>query len=85
MFKALRDNGDLQKNLQSIFVGGWEPKSSTSHASTTGWNPRDEQKKDTVGSLGNGPELCWEASGDVVPLNLSAMTEEEKEVRQDGR
>jgi hypothetical protein len=31
--------------------------------------------------MGNGPELCWEASGGITPLNLISMTAEEKEVR----
>ncbi|KAI9819335.1 MAG: hypothetical protein M1832_004040 [Thelocarpon impressellum] len=75
MFKSLREAGELSRNVESIFVGGWEPK-AVNGSSRPGWSSREDLKKE---SLGTGPEVCWEPNGEVTPLGLYEMTEEEKD------
>ena len=76
MFRSLKEAGDLNRNLQGILMGGWEPKTANG-LNRPGWTSRDDHRKD---ALTNGPEVCWDSNGDVTPLGLFEMTDEEREV-----
>lgn len=76
LYKSQKDAGDLGKNVADLFVGGWTPGGLGLGSGPT-WNKREDNAKE------NGPnvDICWEAGGDVVPLGLTELTEQEKEVR----
>lgn len=73
MYKAQQESGSLGKHVEDYFVADWDPH--TVSASVNGaWGKRDDHKTSA------GPEVCWDHGGQVEPLNLSDMTESEKEV-----
>ncbi|KAI9849741.1 MAG: hypothetical protein M1838_006277 [Thelocarpon superellum] len=75
IYRTLKDAGELNKDLQSVLVAGWNPKAPNG-TTTAGWNTRDESRKD---GLINGPEICWEMTGEIDPLGFVEMTDEERE------
>jgi hypothetical protein len=77
IYKAQRDSGALDRNLEQLFSGGWNPYEQRDEA-VSSWDKRDKSKDQTA-----GPEICWNPQVDDDPLSLLDMTEEEKEVRPD--
>ena len=77
IYKAQRDSGALNRNLEQLFSGGWNPFEQRDAAVAT-WDKRDKSKDQIV-----GPEICWDHQVDEDPLSLLDMTEEEKEVSRD--
>lgn len=78
LFKAQSTtDGGLKDGLQTLYVGGWQPDLPNGTPSAT-WgrndHPRDNQP---------GPDICWDRSGNVEPLALVDMDDEEREVRGD--
>ncbi len=74
MYKAQRDTGILTKNVADYFVAEWNPH--IENASMNGvWGKRDDHKDNST-----GPEVCWDHGGEVEPLGLVDMTDDEKEV-----
>lgn len=48
------------------------------------WNPRDASgawKKDDQHKENTGPEICWDHAGQIQPLSLKEMDDDEKDVR----
>ena len=74
IYKAQRESGTLNKNLPELFLGGWNPSESRNGAAAS-WGRREDGKEQST-----GPDVCWESTGKVLPLGLSDMTDEEKEV-----
>lgn len=68
------DDG-LQDDLQSLYVGGWQPNGQNG-ASAPGWGRNDASREQPP-----GPDLCWEDDGSSDPLALTEMDNEEREVR----
>jgi hypothetical protein len=77
IYKAQRDSGALDRNLEQLFSGGWNPFEQRDEV-VTSWDKRDKGKDQTA-----GPEICWNPHVDDDPLSLLDMTDEEKEVRPD--
>lgn len=74
LYKAQRESGNLGKNVADYFVADWNPHVETS-AVNGAWGKRDDHR-DTP----SGPEVCWDHGGNVEPLGLIDMTDDEKEV-----
>ncbi|KAL8947303.1 MAG: hypothetical protein Q9222_006399 [Ikaeria aurantiellina] len=73
LFRAQAKTGSSNANINELFVEGWNP-ASVNGASNGGWSRKDEFKDGTI-----GPEICWDHGGNVQPLALVDMTEQEKE------
>ena len=74
IYKAQRDSGALDRNLEQLFSGGWNPFDQRDEA-VSPWDKRDRGKDQTA-----GPEICWNHQVEDDPLSLLDMTDEEKEV-----
>lgn len=57
-------------------MADWNPRDGSS--STGAWGKKDDQLKENS----SGPEICWDHAGQVQPLALKDMNEEEKDVRK---
>lgn len=77
IYKAQKVSGKLGKNIADLIVGGWQPGNVMTGSSSL-WNQKDEPGKES----GSGPEICWDVNGDISPLCLREMSDEEKEVIQ---
>ncbi|KAL4920183.1 hypothetical protein BDW62DRAFT_177829 [Aspergillus aurantiobrunneus] len=73
LYKAQRDTGILTKNVADYFVADWNPHIETPSLNGA-WGKRDDHKDDP-----SGPEVCWDHGGQVEPLGLMDMTDDEKE------
>jgi PERQ amino acid-rich with GYF domain-containing protein len=74
IYKVQRETGSLGKDVEEYFVADWDPHMVTP-AVNGAWGKRDDHKNSSA-----GPEVCWDHGGQVEPLGLTEMTEEEKEV-----
>ncbi|CAK7275385.1 kinesin-like protein [Sporothrix epigloea] len=59
-------------DVSDLFVGGWS--TSQPNGTPRGWGKTSE------GAIPQDPSVCWDASGNVMPIGLQEMTEEEKEI-----
>ena len=76
LFKAQAGmDGGLRDGLPNLYVGGWQPDMANG-ATAAAWG-RSEQARDNQ----PGPDICWDRHGNVEPLGLTDMDEEEREVR----
>ncbi|PVH99704.1 hypothetical protein DM02DRAFT_614780 [Periconia macrospinosa] len=75
LFRAQRASDDINQGLSDLYVGSWEPNvpNGTSGAS---WGRKDDHGRDGA----SGVDLCWDKDGNIVPLSLTDMTDEEREV-----
>ncbi|KAL2825180.1 hypothetical protein BDW59DRAFT_146548 [Aspergillus cavernicola] len=73
LYKAQRDTGIISKNVTDYFVADWDPHTETP-SSNGAWGKRDDQK-----DIPTGPEVCWDHGGQIEPLGLMDMTDDEKE------
>jgi len=74
LYKSQRDVGSLSKNVEEYFVADWDPHTVSAPANGA-WGKRDDHKNNSA-----GPEVCWDHGGQVEPLGLTGMTENEREV-----
>jgi PERQ amino acid-rich with GYF domain-containing protein len=74
LFREQNDSEEIKDGLSHLFVGAWEP-SITNGASSASWGRRDDTKEGP-----SGVDLCWDRDGSVLPLGLTDMTDEEREV-----
>lgn len=71
--RSLRDaEGGLADGLPSLYTGGWQPD-LVNGASTAGWG-RGEHGRDGQ----SGPDVCWVKDGNMEPLGLREMDDEEE-------
>ncbi|WPG97307.1 Hypothetical protein R9X50_00008100 [Acrodontium crateriforme] len=63
--------GALVDGLNDLYVGGWQPDDVNGASTTWGQQGRDVQQ---------GPEICWDRGGNVAPLGLHEMDDEEREL-----
>jgi PERQ amino acid-rich with GYF domain-containing protein len=75
IFKAQEEAGALQEDVSRLYVNGWNPEHSNSANGRSGWG------KSTDGRDTYGPEICWDTNGQVRPVGLEEMSEQEKIVR----
>ncbi|KAL8637180.1 MAG: hypothetical protein Q9228_005524, partial [Teloschistes exilis] len=74
LFRAQADGGSPAPDISDLYVDGWNPMPSRG-MTNGGWSRKDEPEDNA-----NGPEICWDHNGSVLPLGLSEMTEQEREV-----
>ncbi|KAL4941262.1 hypothetical protein BDV06DRAFT_194856 [Aspergillus oleicola] len=74
LYKAQRDTGILTKNVADYFVADWNPHIETPSVNGA-WGKRDDHKDNST-----GPEVCWDHGGQIEPLGLMDMTDDEKEI-----
>ena len=72
-FRSQQESETVLDGLSSLYVGGWEPTVANG-ASNSSWGRREEHKES------HNADLCWDRSAHMFPLNLHAMTDEEREV-----
>jgi hypothetical protein len=77
LYHAQRESEDIRDGMSSLYVGGWEPNVSNGTSNAT-WGRRDDPSREAQ----SGVDLCWDRDGSTLPLSLSDMTEEEREVCQ---
>lgn len=75
LYKSQREGGSLGRKVDEYFVADWDPHTVSATANGA-WGKRDDQKNGSA-----GPEVCWDHGGQVEPLGLTGMTEDEREVR----
>jgi PERQ amino acid-rich with GYF domain-containing protein len=75
LYRSQREMGTLGKNLAEYFVADWNPQGETP-AVNGAWGRREESKDNP-----SGPGVCWDHGGQMEPLSLVDMTDDEKEVR----
>ena len=75
LYKSQREWDGWGKNVTDYLMADWNPRDGV--APTSAWGKRDDQQKDNS----SGPEVCWDHGGQVQPLALVDMSDEEKDVR----
>lgn len=63
-------------NVSNLFTEGWAPSESQGSTGRAGWG------KTTDGKDCYTPEICWDFQGDIQPVSLVEMSEEEKKVSE---
>ncbi|KAJ5583525.1 hypothetical protein N7535_002145 [Penicillium sp. DV-2018c] len=74
LYKAQREEGSLTKNVEDYFVAEWDPHTVSTPANGA-WGKRDDHKNNAA-----GPEVCWDHAGQVEPLGITGMTDDEREM-----
>ncbi|CAK7266591.1 kinesin-like protein [Sporothrix epigloea] len=59
-------------DVSDLFVGGWS--NAQLNGTPRGWGKASEA------TVSQDPTVCWDSSGNVMPIGLQEMTEEEKEI-----
>ena len=72
IFQILKDTSALDRNLEEIFSGTWDPLDDKSGSG--GHGPGDSSDNTP------GPEVCWNYGLHPEPFGLTDMTEDEKQV-----
>lgn len=75
LFRSHRESDELQDGLSGLYVGNWEPNISNG-TSASNWGRKDDHGREGQG----GVDLCWDRDGNVQPLGLNNLNEDEKEV-----
>ena len=73
MFKVHEKNGQLNTNLNDLFMDGWTPGNANGNENGS-WGKKDEHRESA------GTDICWDLEGSVRPVSLSEMDQEEREV-----
>jgi PERQ amino acid-rich with GYF domain-containing protein len=76
LFRIQQESGDLNDGLSYLYVGGWEPH-ATNGASSASWGRKDDHGREAP----SGVDQCWDRDGSILPLGLTDMTDDEREVR----
>ncbi|KAE8139962.1 hypothetical protein BDV38DRAFT_240680 [Aspergillus pseudotamarii] len=74
LYKAQRETGILGKNLAEYLAADWNPQVEAA-AANGAWGRREDSKDNP-----SGPGVCWDHGGQMEPLSLMDMTDEEKEL-----
>ncbi|KAF1952321.1 hypothetical protein CC80DRAFT_495396 [Byssothecium circinans] len=75
LFRTQRPSDGANDDLSDLFVGNWE-SSIPNGSSSASWGRKDDHDREGQ----SGVELCWEKDGSMVPLTLSMMTDDEREL-----
>ncbi len=75
LFRAQQSSVENNQGLSDLYAGAWEPN-VTNGTSSAHWGRRDDQGREAQ----SGVDLCWDIHGSIVPLSLSEMAEDEREV-----
>lgn len=75
LFRSQKGSEEIHHGLSDLYAGAWEPNVSNG-ASGASWGRRDDHGREGQ----SGVDLCWDRDGAILPLGLTDMTEDEKEV-----
>jgi PERQ amino acid-rich with GYF domain-containing protein len=75
IYKAQEESGALQGDVSRLYVDNWNPEHSNGANGRSGWG-KSSDGRDTY-----GPEICWDTNGQIRPMGLEEMSEQEKIVR----
>jgi PERQ amino acid-rich with GYF domain-containing protein len=75
LFRSQRESNEIHHGLSDLYAGAWEPNISNGTSSAS-WGRRDEHGRESQ----SGVDLCWDRDGGILPLGLTEMTEDEREV-----
>lgn len=64
-----------EDNVKRLYVNNWNPEQSNG-STGRGWGKGADAR-----DASNGPEVCWDQSGEVKPISPEGMSEAEKAVR----
>lgn len=76
LFRTQQEAGDLTDGLSSLYTGGWEPH-ATNGASGASWGRSNDHGREAQ----SGVDQCWDREGTILPLSLTDMTDDERDVR----
>jgi PERQ amino acid-rich with GYF domain-containing protein len=77
LFRIQQSSSDLNDGLSDLYMGGWEPH-ATNGASSASWGRKDDHGREREAP--SGVDQCWDRDGSILPLSLTDMTDDEKEV-----
>ena len=72
IYKGQEEVGALQRDVSHLFVNNWNPEHSNGTNGRSGWGKTND------GRDSYGPEICWEPHGNIRPMGLEEMSEQEK-------
>ncbi|OAX80117.1 hypothetical protein ACJ72_05555 [Emergomyces africanus] len=75
LYKNQQDLGNWGKHISDYFMADWNPYDEMPSSVNGSWNKREDLKEGIP-----GPEVCWDHSGQVQPLALTEMNDEEKDL-----
>jgi len=75
LFRIQQDSGELAHGLSDLYMGAWEPH-ATNGAASASWGRKDDQAREPP----SGVDQCWDRDGGILPLSLTEMTDDEREV-----
>jgi hypothetical protein len=78
LFRIQQASSDLSDGLSDLYMGGWEPH-ATNGSSSASWGRKDDHGREREAP--SGVDQCWDRDGSILPLSLTDMTDDEKEVR----
>ncbi|KAH7562869.1 hypothetical protein BM1_02389 [Bipolaris maydis] len=77
LFRIQQQAGDLSDGLSDLYMGVWEPH-ATNGASGASWGRKDDHGGGREAP--SGVDQCWDKDGSILPLSLTDMTDEEREI-----
>jgi PERQ amino acid-rich with GYF domain-containing protein len=75
VLKAQQEAGTVNRDVSHLYADDWNPGHSNGANGRSTWG-RSSDTRETY-----GPEICWDASGNVQPIALEEMNEIERKVR----
>jgi PERQ amino acid-rich with GYF domain-containing protein len=75
LFRSQKGSDEIHEGLSDLYAGAWEPNVSNG-TSGASWGRRDDHSREGQ----SGVDLCWDRDGGILPLALTEMTDDEKEV-----
>ncbi|EEQ92486.1 GYF domain-containing protein [Blastomyces dermatitidis ER-3] len=75
LYKSQQDPGSWGKHISDYFMADWNPRDEIPTSVNGSWTKREDMNDGTT-----GPEVCWDHSGQVQPLALTEMNDEEKDL-----
>lgn len=77
LFRIQQQAGDLNHGLSDLYMGAWEPH-ATNGAASASWGRKDDHGGGREAP--SGVDQCWDKDGAILPLSLTDMTDDEREV-----
>ncbi|TVY32524.1 GYF domain-containing protein [Lachnellula subtilissima] len=74
VFKAQQESGTANRDVSHLYANDWNPGHSNGANGRTAWG-RSSESRETY-----GPEICWEAGGNIQPIALEEMDDTERKV-----
>lgn len=73
IYKAQEDSGARNGDVSHLFESGWNPGQSNG-GSRASWGKSSDNRDN------HAADICWDTSGNIQPIGLEDMTEQEKTV-----